>query len=142
MGFSVSAAALIVGISLLIAFEGFTTAIVPLVSDVHQSYSEMMDKKTEASQVSIDIIDVTTNFNGSGYVDCVIDIENTGSSTITLQRCSLLIDGVLTVFHTNDSFLFPGRSATLSVNHLPLSGLTRMKLVTEHNIATYIEVNI
>lgn len=142
MGFSVSAAALIIGISFLIAFEGFTTAIVPLVSDVHQSYSEMMDKKTEASQASIDIINVSTNSNGSGYVDCAIYIKNSGSNTITLQRCSLLIDGILTVFQTNDSFLFPERFATLFVYHLPLSGLTRMKLVTEHNIATYIEVNI
>lgn len=142
MGFSVSAAALIVGISLLIAFEGFTTAITPFVSDVHEAYSEMIDKKTKASHVSINIINVTTNSNGSGSVDCAIEVENTGSCTITLQRCSLLIDGVLTVFHTNETFLFPGRSATLFVFHLPLSGLTRMKLVTEHNIATYIELNI
>jgi len=142
MGFSVSAAALIIGISFLIAFEGFTTAIVPLVSDVHSSLSEMMDTKIQASQVSIDIINVTTSSNGSGYVDCEIDLMNMGSITIALDRCNLLIDGVLTVFHTNDSFLFPGRSSTLSVYHLALAGSTRMKLVTDQNIATYVEVII
>ena len=142
MGFSVSAASCIIGISFLIAVEIFSGTVFPLVSDVHEAYEEMTDRKVERDQTDIKIVNVTTTANGTGFYDYTISVENTGSITISLAKCNLLVNGTIVSFYTTTTYLFPEQSAELHVYHLSGSGLIRLKIITENDITAYYEFRI
>ncbi len=142
MGVSMAAASCFIGLAFLIAFETFSTTIVPLVSDVHSAYGDMMNRKVEMAHTHIEITNVSRENNGTGSYDLTIEIENNGGTTISLNDCHFLLNGIIFPFNTFDTFLFPEESSELHIYHISESGSVRLKLVTKNDIETYYEYYI
>ena len=81
MGFSLSAAAAIIGISMLVAVEILTGSLLPLFTEVNDSYTNMKDRAIDQIQSDIAIINVATPSNGTNH-DLNITLENTGSISL------------------------------------------------------------
>jgi archaellum component FlaF (FlaF/FlaG flagellin family) len=142
MGFSVIGASCCIGISFLIIFETFSGALIPLVTDVHTAYEDMMNYKVEKAHTNIEIINVSTQKNGTVSYDLTIRIKNTGGTTISLNDSNLLLNGIIYSFHTLNTSLFSQEESTFQIYNITESGTIRLKLVTYNDIETYYEYYI
>jgi|GEM_PF-1380798 len=134
MGFSLAASYTIIGISLLITLEIFSINVLPIITDVHESYQNMMQRSYQYIQTDIDIQNVTTIDNGSNY-DLTIALENTGETTITLKYCQLLINGSPIDFSYTTEYLFSDELMMLYVDNVSYTGSVRMKFISENRVS-------
>lgn len=142
MGFSLIAASCCIGISLLIVFETFSGAIIPLVSDVHTAYNDMMNQKIEQVHTNLVIMNVSTSPNGSDSYDLTIVVQNTGETTTSINESNLLINGSIYPFYSSTIFLFPQEETQFQIYNITESGVIRLKIVTNNDIETYYEYTI
>ena len=142
MGFSLTAASCCLGIAFLIVFETITGAIIPLVSDVHTSYNDMMNQKFEKTNTLLEISNVSTNTNGTETHDLTIFIENNGGTTISMNNCNILLNGMIRSFHVSDTVLFPQEKSQFQIYNITDAGEIRLKVVTGNDIETYYKYNI
>jgi archaellum component FlaF (FlaF/FlaG flagellin family) len=136
MGFSVSAASGIIGISILLIIEVSVGTIFPSIQDTSESYMEMKNRALDQLHTDITITSVNTTVNGSGH-DLLITIQNTGSTTIDLARCDVLINGSTYGFQASNEYLYPQNQEDLQLTQIPGSGHQRVKVVTEQGVGTY-----
>jgi len=104
MGFSLIGAAVIIGISIVIAIETFTGSFLPSVTDFNDSYNNMKDRIIDKIQTDINISSVSTPANGSNY-DLNFTVENTGSTTLKTSYFTVLINGTIFPFTCSSSYI-------------------------------------
>jgi len=138
MGFSLVAAFAVIGVSIFIAIEILTGSMLPAITDVDDSYDELVDRSVEMVQTDINISSVSISGYGLNY-NHSITLKNTGSVTLNTSDFSILINGVTQQFSCTDSYLYPEKQTYLNVSNLPGDGNKRLKIITHNGISDYYE---
>jgi archaellum component FlaF (FlaF/FlaG flagellin family) len=138
MGFSLVAAFAVIGISILIAIEIFTGSLLPAITDVDESYDDLLDRTVKMAQTNINISSVFISTYGLNY-NHSITLKNTGSITLNTSDFTILINGVTQQFSCPDSYLYPEKETYLNVPNLPGDGNKRLKVISENGISDYYE---
>jgi len=141
MGFSLVAAAAIIGVSILVVIGTFTGSLLPAVTDISDSYEDMRDRIIDKIQTDIDITTVSTPANGSNY-DLNITLENTGSITLKTSDFSILINGTLHPFTCSNSYIYPENNVYFNVTNLSGTGQRRLKVVAMNGVSDYYDYTI
>ena len=136
MGFSLSAATAIIGVSILISIEIIVSTTIPTITDIHDSYDEMRDRSIDRFQTDINITSISTITNGSNY-DLNITIKNTGSTSLETKDFNVLINGSAKEFAALSTYLYPQNIVNLTVYNIKGSGNNRLKIVTNNGISDY-----
>lgn len=134
MGFSVSAAAAIIGVAILISFEFMVANVIPTITDTHDSYDEMKDRAIDQVQTNINITNVVNTSSGPNY-DLSITVKNTGSVTLKTSDFNVLQNGTSQSFTCSKTSLFPEASVYFNVTSQPGSG--KLKIITDNGISDY-----
>jgi len=137
MGLSVAAAAAIIGVSTLVAMGTLTGDLLPVTTDIYDSYKEMKNRYVDQIQTDIIISGVTNSSNGTDY-NINITVENTGSTNLETRHFNILINGESQEFICSSSYLFPEDVAYFNVNFIS-SGSKKLKVVTNNGISDYYE---
>ena len=138
MGFSLVAAFAVIGVSILIAIEIFTGSLLPAITDVDESYDDLLDRTVEMAQTDINISSVSISAYGLNY-NHSITLKNTGSITLNTSDFTILINGVTQQFICPDSYLYPEKETYFNVTNLPGAGNKRLKVISENGISDYYE---
>ena len=138
MGFSLVAAFAVIGVSILIAIEIFTGSLLPAITDVDESYDDLLDRTVEMAQTDINISSVSISAYGLNY-NHSITLKNTGSITLNTSDFTILINGVTQQFICPDSYLYPEKETYLNVSNLPGDGNKILKVISENGISDYYE---
>ena len=141
MGFSLVAAAAIIGVSILIAIEVFVGSTIPVFTDVHESFNKMKNRAIDQVQTDINITSVTTEANGSN-TDINITISNIGSISLETSNFYILINGTNKDFTYSNLYLHPENEVYIIVSSLPSTGSRRLKVVTDNGISDYYDFTI
>jgi archaellum component FlaF (FlaF/FlaG flagellin family) len=136
MGFSVAAAAAIIGVSLLMILEIFAGNTIPLYTEIQDSYKDMKNRAIDELQTMISIQNVTTSPNASNY-DVNITVQNTGSTVIDTRYITLLINGTKTIFTSSSAYIYPTSSVYLNSDDLSGNGQKKLKIITKNGISSY-----
>ncbi len=124
MGFSLVAAFAVIGVSLFIAIEILTGSLLPAITDVDESYDELVDRSIEMVQTDINITSVFISGYGLNY-NHSITLKNTGSITLNTSDFTILINGVTQQFSCPDSYIYPEMRVSLPMTALPRPCLAR-----------------
>jgi len=136
MGFSISASTAIIGVAILMTLEVSMGTVIPVLTDLDESYDDMRQRTLDELQTSIVISNITVQANASLH-DLSIKVDNTGSTVIDSNYVHVLIDGVLSSFTSSESYWFPEQLVTLSVYGVSGSGSKIVKVVTNNGISDY-----
>ena len=110
--------------------------VLPVLSDVDESYDEMRNRAVDELQTDVEIDDITVQSNSS-FHDIAINLTNKGSTVIDSSYVHCLVDGSIQGFTVNSQYFFPESSYSLSVNGLSGSGVHQVKVVTMNGISDY-----
>ena len=138
MGFSLVAAFAVIGVSIFIAIEILTGSLLPAITDVDESYEDMVDRSVDMVQTDVNISNVTIYINGPNY-DHNISVNNTGSVTLNTSDFTILINGISQQFICSAPYLYPEKGVTFNVTNLPGDGNKRLKVITSNGISDYYE---
>ena len=141
MGFSLVAAAAIIGVSVLIAIEVIVGTTIPIFTNVHESFNNMKNRAIYQVQTEINITSVTTEVNGSN-TDINITIKNVGSISLETSYFNILINGTSKEFTYSNLYLHPENEVYFNVSSLPGAGQRRLKVVTDNGISEYYDFTI
>ena len=141
MGFSLVAAAAIIGVSILIVIEGIVGTTIPIFTNVHESFNKMKNRAIYQVQTDINITSVTAEVNGS-KTDINITIKNIGSISLKTSYFYILINGTSKEFTCSNLYLHPGNEVYINVSSLASTGLQRLKVVTDNGISDYYDFMI
>ena len=141
MGFSLTAAFAVIGVSVLFALEIFTGNLLPSVTNLDESYDDLIDRSVKMVQTDINISSVSISVYGLNYNHSIL-LKNTGSVTLNTSDFTILINGVSQLFSCPDSFLYPEKETYLNVTNLPGDGNKRLKVISENGISDYHEYSI
>ncbi len=136
MGFSVVAAAAMLGVAIFICIEVITGSVFPTVEDVDLSYATLAERKIDIYQTNVNITSVTTTAYGLNY-NHSINITNDGSTTLDISKCMVLINGTNYQFNCTVDYLYPAKYALFNVTNLPGAGDKTAKIVTHNGIEDY-----
>jgi len=136
MGFSLVAAAAIIGVSVLMVIEIIVGTTIPTLTDIHDSFNDMRNRSIDQVQTDINITRVTVEVNGSDY-DINITVENLGSITLETTYFNILINGTEKQFTYSTSYLYPEKVVYFNVYNLQGNGERRLKVVTDNGISDY-----
>jgi archaellum component FlaF (FlaF/FlaG flagellin family) len=141
MGFSLAAAAAIIGVSVLIAIELVVGSLLPAITDINNSYDDMKERAIEQIQTDINITTVSITSNGSFY-DHNFTVENTGSIDLETKYFDILINGTSYPFNCSKSFIYPEQDVYFQVDNLAGDEDKRLKILTENGISDYFEYTV
>ena len=141
MGFSLVAAAAIIGVSVLMAIEIMVGTTVPTLTDTYDSFDDMRDRAIDQIQTDINITDVTSDTNGSNY-DINVTVENVGSISLETSYFNILVNGAEKQFTCSESYLHPEKEVYFNVSSLEGTGTRRLKVVTNNGISDYYEFTL
>lgn len=141
MGFSLVAAAAIIGVSTIIVIGIIVESLLPTMTEVNDSYDDMKDRAINQIQTDINITSVTTPANGSNY-DLNFSVENTGSTALETSYFNILINGTDYQFTCTGSYLYPENELYFNVTNLSGTGNRILKVITENGISDYYEYTI
>ncbi len=141
MGFSLAAAAAIIGVSMLIVIGTTVENILPTMTDTNDSYDHMKDRAIDQIQTDINITSISTPSNGSNY-DLNFTVENTGSVVLETSYFNILINGTVQQFTCTGSYLYPENEVYFNVTNLPGTGTRILKVITDNGISDYYEYMI
>jgi archaellum component FlaF (FlaF/FlaG flagellin family) len=136
MGFSVSASAAILAVSLIMVLEVSMGTILPILTELDESYDALRKRAVDELQTAINIENITVESNASLH-DVTIMVKNTGATVIESIHVHVLINGTLTSFTCDDDYWFPESHYTLSVDGISGSGDRQVKVVTNNGISSY-----
>jgi len=136
MGFSTTAAVAIIGLSIFISLEIFTGSIIPSITDYDTSYQNMVDRKVDTLQTTINITTISVTAYGLNY-NHTITLHNIGSITIDASKCMVLINGINQQFTCSESYIYPEKQAFFNITNLPGDGEKTAKIITENGIEDY-----
>ena len=141
MGFSLVAAAAIIGLTIVMSIEIIVSTTVPTVTDVHDAFEEMRNRAIDQVQTDINITDVTSEVNGSNY-DINITIENAGSITLKTTYFNILVNGTDKTFSCSKTYLHPKNEVYFNVSSLQGTGNRRLKVITNNGISDYYDFTL
>jgi len=141
MGFSLVAAAAIIGVSTLIVIGTIVENLLPAMTEVNDSYDELKDRAIDQIQTDINITSVTTPSNGSNY-DLNFSVENTGSVVLETSYFNILINGTDQQFTCTKLYLYPESEVYFNVTNLSGTGARILKVITDNGISDYYEYTI
>jgi archaellum component FlaF (FlaF/FlaG flagellin family) len=136
MGFSVIAAAAMLGLTLFMAVEIITNDLLPTIDELNKSYGDMKDRYQSQLQSDINITSVTRSLNGSNY-DYNITVKNTGSVTLVTKNFQILINGTIYPFTCSVEKLYPEETVFFFIMNVTGTGTQRVKVTTNNGIAEY-----
>ncbi|MBS3749302.1 MAG: hypothetical protein KGY67_06340 [Candidatus Thermoplasmatota archaeon] len=110
--------------------------VLPVLTDLDESYDKMRNRAVEELQTDIQINDMSTQANNSLH-DLTINLTNSGSTVIETSYITVLIDGSNSVFAVDELYWFPESSYTISVNGISGSGVHQVKVITKNGICDY-----
>jgi archaellum component FlaF (FlaF/FlaG flagellin family) len=136
MGFSLIAAAAILGFTLFMTVGIITSDLLPTIEDINDSYGKMKERYQEQLHTSMNITLVTWSTNGSNY-DYNVSVYNTGSVTLLTDDFIFLIDGSEYPFTCPQKYLYPENTVYFHIDDVPGAGAKRMKVISNNGIADY-----
>jgi len=136
MGFSLIAAAAILGFTLFMGVEIIVSDLLPTIEEINTSYEEMNERMQEQLHTVINITQVERVLNGTTY-DYTVSVQNTGSTTLHTTNFMILINGSLCEFYVSDGYLYPETTRDFQVVNQPTGGEIRIKVITNNGIADY-----
>jgi archaellum component FlaF (FlaF/FlaG flagellin family) len=136
MGFSLIAAAAILGVTLFMAVEIIVSDLLPTIEEMNTAYVEMKDRVNEQIQTGISITGVSRTLNGTIF-EYTLSVENTGSITLCTNDFVILINGSKCDFSCSYDYLYPANNASFVVSNQIGDGLKRMKVITNNGIEDY-----
>ncbi|MFC7058097.1 hypothetical protein [Halovenus salina] len=122
MGFSVSGAAALIFLSLFVAFGALYTATDNSFQQVADAQDDQTDRALETKNSGIELVSAVYD---SGTNELTVTANNTGSTTLSLDGTSLLVDNEYetgweanaSVDGNNNTDLWqPGETVTITVN--------------------------
>ncbi len=141
MGFSASAAAAIIGVTLIMILGSLTGELLPSLTETNDSFANMKERAIARVQTDIAINNVSTPTNESNY-DLNFTVENTGSVTLNIAYFTILINGTQYPFSSTIEYLYLTNEVNFSITNLSGSGTRRLKVITENGIADYYDYTI
>ncbi|MCX6667833.1 MAG: hypothetical protein NTV74_06340 [Euryarchaeota archaeon] len=142
MGFSLTAAAVIIGLSVLIATEIIIGAFAPMVENIDESYGDMKNRIVDQVHTGINITNVATTVNGANH-NISITVENTGSVVLNTSYFNILVNGTDRQFVCSKSYIYIENIAYFNVTNLEgNAGPRRLKVVTENGVTDYYEYTL
>ena len=137
MGFSLTAATVIIGLSVLIAAEIIIGAFAPMVENIDESYGDMKNRIVDQVHTGINITNVATTVNGANH-NISITVENTGSVVLNTSYFNILVNGTDRQFVCSKSYIYIENIAYFNVTNLEgNAGPRRLKVVTENGVTDY-----
>lgn len=133
MGFSLAAAAAIIGVAVLISIELIVGTTIPTITEINEAYDDMTDRSIEQVQTDITITNAV-------YVlpNTLISVDNTGSTTVNSTNCNILLNGVSKTFTCTLSNIHPEQTATFSFAEQAVNG-DIIKIITPNGVTDYHE---
>ncbi|MBS3802183.1 MAG: hypothetical protein KGY65_05480 [Candidatus Thermoplasmatota archaeon] len=110
--------------------------VLPVLTDLDESYDKMRNRAVEELQTDIQINDMSTQANNSLH-DLTINLTNSGSTVIETSYITVLIDGSNSVFAVDELYWFPESSYTMMVPGISGSGVHQVKVITKNGICDY-----
>lgn len=138
MGFSLVAAFGVIGVSILIAVEIMTGGLLPVVTNINESYDKMVKRRIDRSQTMITITGVDTTINDSNW-DHNISVENTGSISLKTRDFDIIMNGTRQVYSCPDPYLYPEDEAYFHVYNYSSQTNIKLKIITETGVSDYYE---
>jgi archaellum component FlaF (FlaF/FlaG flagellin family) len=136
MGFSLIAAAAILGVTLFMTGEIIVSDLLPTIEEMNTSYADMKDRINEQIQTDIKITGVSRTLNGTTF-EYTLSVENTGSTTLCTNDFVILINGSQCDFSCSYNYLYPENTASFIVSNQVGDSLKRMKVITDNGIGDY-----
>lgn len=136
MGFSLIAAAAILGFTLFMGVEIIVSDLLPTIEEINTSYGAMNERMQEQLHTGINITQVQRVLNATTY-DYTITVQNTGSITLPTTDVMILINGSLCDFFVASDYLYPETTMDFQVVNQAAGGETRIKVITHNAIADY-----
>jgi flagellar protein FlaF len=141
MGFSLVAAAAIIGFSVIMAIEIVVSTTVPTIIDVHNALDDMKERAIDQIQTSVNITDVTSEVNGSNF-DINITVKNIGSITLKTTYFNILVNGTDKSFSCSKIYIHPENEVYFNVSNIQDTGNLRLKVITNNGISDYYDFNL
>jgi archaellum component FlaF (FlaF/FlaG flagellin family) len=136
MGFSLIAAAAILGFTLFMAAEIITSDVLPTIEGINDSYGDMKDRLHDQLQTDINISAVSRLFNGANY-DYNISVQNTGSVTLYTEDFMILINGTGYPITCSHRYLHPENTVYFRIVNVAGAEAKRIKVISNNGIADY-----
>lgn len=136
MGFSLTASAAILGVTLFIAAELITSDLLPRLEEINDSYSTMNERMTNQLQTDINITRVVQTVNTTNY-DYNISVQNSGSVTLPTKNFIVLLNGTKYNFTCSQSHLYSEKTIYFTIKNIPGAGQKRIKVISNNGIADY-----
>ncbi|PSP54583.1 fla cluster protein FlaF [Halobacteriales archaeon QS_1_67_19] len=142
MGFSVSGATVILFLGLFISFGIAYSAASDGFEQVHDAYQDSTDDDLVRTNTGIEIAEASVaNQDGQLYLN--VTVNNTGTTTLSVDDTDILIDGTYRAHTEIDVLEVEGNSETdlwlpgeqLQVNASVASEPSRVKVVSEPGVA-------
>lgn len=142
MGFSVSGATVVIFLGLFISFGMAYTAANNGMERVNDAYEGSQSDALEQQNTAVSVVSTSVGNTANGTY-LTVGVNNTGSTTLSVNDTDILIEGVyrphtemetLNVSGKNDTSLWlPGE--TLQFNVSVSTATPRVKVVTESGVA-------
>ncbi|DAC72474.1 MAG TPA: hypothetical protein DSN98_05115 [Thermoplasmata archaeon] len=136
MGFSLIAAAAVLGFTLFMAVDIITSDLLPTIEDINDSYGDMKQRLGDQLQTDINITSVQWSTNSSNY-DYNISVLNIGSVTLHTKDFIILINGTENHFTCSQEYLYPENTVFFRVVDVAGAGEKRLKVIANNGIADY-----
>jgi archaellum component FlaF (FlaF/FlaG flagellin family) len=136
MGFSLIAAAAILGFTLFMAAEIITSDVLPTIEGINDSYGDLRDRIRDQLQTDMNITVVSRSVNGANY-DYNISVQNSGSVTLDTEDFIILINGTEYQFSCSHTYMHPENTEYFRVVNVTGAGAKRVKVITNNGIADY-----
>ena len=132
MGFSVSGSAAIIFIGLVVAAG---IAVPPVVG----SFGSLAGAQGEQVDRGIDALNTEFEIESATYDDdedkSTINVRNSGSTTLSGEKTSVLVDGQIEPDAVDDGLWVPGETRTIEIDGQP----HRVKIVAENGITETVD---
>lgn len=143
MGFSTSAAAAVIFVGALVSLGILYPATAGSFDQVNGALGDQENRLLDQRNTDVAIEDVTYNETTD---EVVINVSNTGTTTLTANETDTLLDGGLQTANvaravegvTGRTLWAPGETVTLTVGNVSTAP-GRVKIVTEHGVAAATE---
>ncbi|HVQ01003.1 MAG TPA: hypothetical protein VMT57_05765 [Candidatus Thermoplasmatota archaeon] len=136
MGFSLIASAAILAVTLFMAVEIITGALLPTLDGINTSYGELKNRINDQLQTHINITTVSRSANGGNY-NYNISVQNTGSVTLKTEKFAVLVNGVAYPASCSCAYIYPQNIGYFTLTNITSGGATRIKIISDNGIADY-----
>ncbi len=137
MGFSLIASAAILAVTLFMAVEIITGALLPTLDGINTSYGQLKNRLTDELHTDINITTVSQAVNGTDVYNYNITVQNIGSVTLRTGKFSVLVNGTAYPASCSCLYLYPQSVGYFTLTNVPFGGAARIKIISDNGIADY-----